>query len=141
MLRTAQLRCRMVQKAPSRSSALFRPLDRSQLCRGVQYRIFTTGGGPLNKQNVNKLQSDKKTAPGTPNVVGVQTTQKNNAIENVKPASKKPDEIGENNITAKQQRKVDWAIMKEMAKYLWPKVSRISLRKDSIQAMLTLSVI
>jgi ABC transporter ATM len=31
----------------------------------------------------------------------------------------------------KEQRKVDWAIMKEMAKYLWPKVHRLSLSSNA----------
>ncbi|KAH8701849.1 putative ABC iron exporter Atm1 [Talaromyces proteolyticus] len=34
---------------------------------------------------------------------------------------KKGDLLGESIVTSKEQRKADWAIMKEMAKYLWPK--------------------
>jgi ABC transporter ATM len=47
-----------------------------------------------------------------------------------KPADAKPDSMPKANntllveqtITNKEQRKADWAIMKEMARYLWPKV-------------------
>jgi hypothetical protein len=37
-------------------------------------------------------------------------------------AAKKKDLLGETAMGNKEQRKADWAIMKEMAKYLWPKV-------------------
>jgi len=30
--------------------------------------------------------------------------------------------LGESTVTSAEQRKADWAIMKEMTKYLWPKV-------------------
>ena len=32
------------------------------------------------------------------------------------------DLLGEQKVSNKEQRKADWAILKEMAKYLWPKV-------------------
>lgn len=37
-------------------------------------------------------------------------------------ATKKKDLLSEASMGVKEQRKADWAIMKEMAKYLWPKV-------------------
>jgi len=37
-------------------------------------------------------------------------------------SAKNADLLAEKTITDKEQRKVDWAIIKEMAKYLWPKV-------------------
>lgn len=40
-------------------------------------------------------------------------------------ATKKKDLLGEASIGNKEQRKADWAIMKEMAKYLWPKVRTV----------------
>jgi ABC transporter ATM len=30
--------------------------------------------------------------------------------------------LSESTVANKEQRKADWAIMREMAKYLWPKV-------------------
>lgn len=38
-------------------------------------------------------------------------------------AAAKKDLLSETTVGKKEQRKADWAIMKEMAKYLWPKVS------------------
>lgn len=35
---------------------------------------------------------------------------------------KAPDLLGEQTVSNKEQRKADWAIMKEMSRYLWPKV-------------------
>ena len=47
----------------------------------------------------------------------------------VQPVSAKPQDVSksdgilsEQTISNKEQRKVDWAIIKEMARYLWPKV-------------------
>ena len=40
-----------------------------------------------------------------------------------KPKNKKPDVLAQASLSTTEQRKADWAIMKEMAKYLWPKVS------------------
>ena len=37
-------------------------------------------------------------------------------------STKKGDLLGETTLGNKAQRKADWAIMKEMSKYLWPKV-------------------
>ena len=36
---------------------------------------------------------------------------------------KQPEALSEVLLSNKEQRKADWVIMKEMAKYLWPKVS------------------
>jgi ABC transporter ATM len=36
----------------------------------------------------------------------------------------KKELLNEGAIANKEQRKADWAIMREMAKYLWPKVMR-----------------
>lgn len=37
-------------------------------------------------------------------------------------ASKKTSLLAEVELTTKEQRKADWGIIKEMSKYLWPKV-------------------
>ncbi|KAI9830236.1 MAG: Iron-sulfur clusters transporter atm1, mitochondrial [Sarea resinae] len=60
--------------------------------------------------------------------------QKNESLESVKPETvqkpavlkgtggPKPDQLlAEQTVSNKEQRKADWAIMKEMAQYLWPK--------------------
>jgi ATP-binding cassette, subfamily B (MDR/TAP), member 7 len=44
------------------------------------------------------------------------------STQNAKIASnKRKDVLAETTVTNKEQRKADWVIMKEMAKYLWPK--------------------
>ena len=45
-------------------------------------------------------------------------------VANTKPNGepKAPDLLGEQTVSNKEQRKADWAIMKEMSRYLWPKV-------------------
>lgn len=67
-----------------------------------------------------------------------QIPQKAELPESVKPESvqpappPKPDGapktdslLAEQTVSNKEQRKADWAIMKEMSRYLWPKVSQI----------------
>lgn len=39
-------------------------------------------------------------------------------------AQKRYSLLAEQNASDKEQRKADWAIMKEMSRYLWPKVGR-----------------
>lgn len=36
--------------------------------------------------------------------------------------------MSEKTVSNKEQRKADWAIMKEMSRYLWPKVSPVTTR-------------
>lgn len=47
-------------------------------------------------------------------------TQQSKEAANAKAAKK--ELLGESTQANKEQRKADWAIMREMAKYLWPKV-------------------
>ncbi|RPB25735.1 iron-sulfur cluster transporter ATM1 [Terfezia boudieri ATCC MYA-4762] len=42
-------------------------------------------------------------------------------LDDLKYKTKKPDVLAQASLSTKEQRKEDWAIMKEMAKYLWPK--------------------
>lgn len=64
-----------------------------------------------------------------------QSPQKPEPLESIKPETlQKIDNVGfseapnkdsllaEQNVSNKEQRKADWAIMKEMSRYLWPKV-------------------
>lgn len=67
-----------------------------------------------------------------------QTPSKSEASESVKPESVQPAAppksdgapktdslLAEQTVSNKEQRKADWAIMKEMSRYLWPKVSHV----------------
>lgn len=59
--------------------------------------------------------------PTTPNANPKPAVQKNVLPGNLGKIAAKPKEDVKTN---REQRKADWAIMKEMAKYLWPKVSK-----------------
>ena len=76
-----------------------------------------------------------RTTPIPPHAVGSPTPSKADSVENIKPeAVQKPLDaksdgapktdvlLTEQTVSNKEQRKADWAIMKEMAQYLWPKV-------------------
>ncbi len=67
-----------------------------------------------------------------------QTFSRTDPLENVKPETvQKPSNgrphtepmtdalLSEQTVSNKEQRKADWAIMKEMSRYLWPKVCQI----------------
>ena len=84
-------------------------------CRGSQLRIFTSSQSPLRKQAQGDKKADLKTATTTAAAQDQKTTQ--NAT-----ATNKKDLLSETSVGVKEQRKADWAIMNEMAKYLWPKV-------------------
>ena len=59
------------------------------------------------------------------------TDPKTNDPKNATAAPKK-DLLSEAMMGKSEQRKADWAIMKEMAKYLWPKVMRLGLCRDRL---------
>lgn len=83
-----------------------------------QFRIFTSHQGPLRAQVSEDKTAEKKT---TTTAAGTPATPESKDSKNAT-ATKKTDLLSEATMGAKEQRKADWAIMKEMAKYLWPKV-------------------
>lgn len=101
-----------------------RPTPWKNAYYGSQFRIFTSSQNPLRRQVAGDKTAEQKTAttnaPAAANAVQDQKT-----IQNAK-TTKKNDLLSEATVGNKEQRKADWAIMKEMAKYLWPKVRRIS---------------
>ena len=75
---------------------------------------------------------------GSNDAVRIQKTAGSEAAESIKPESVhknhfiKADEapktdalLAEQTVSNKEQRKADWAILKEMARYIWPKVPKI----------------
>jgi ATP-binding cassette, subfamily B (MDR/TAP), member 7 len=87
--------------------------------RDNPFRIFTTRGGlsdEADKDGLSPQQIYKKAKAqvvnGTPG-----PDQKAPAAS----INKKKDVLADTSISNKEQRKADWAIMKEMVKYLWPK--------------------
>lgn len=92
----------------------------------TQLRIFTTGGPLYNQSTDGKDPTSVKlgstavpTASQFANAEGAQPPKEGS---NGKTTEKK-DLFSESSKASKEQRKADWAIMREMAKYLWPKVT------------------
>ncbi|KAL2216168.1 P-loop containing nucleoside triphosphate hydrolase protein [Thermoascus aurantiacus ATCC 26904] len=124
LLRAARSPC---WRAPRRLTdprfVLVRSSQRASFGDGNQLRIFTTTGA-WRRQDTGDASSKQKP-------VDVATTKASRladaqAAETQKGAAaaksaKDADLLAEKTITNKEQRKVDWAIIKEMAKYLWPK--------------------
>ena len=83
------------------------------------------------------------------NTQNTQNTQNPETLESIKPETlqkidtarssggqKKDSLLAEQNVSNKEQRKADWAIMKEMSRYLWPKVGGHTMRSFS-QCLIT----
>ncbi|KAF7594353.1 Iron-sulfur clusters transporter atm1, mitochondrial [Aspergillus hancockii] len=101
-------------------SAVPRTTPRIPTCHGVQLRLFSTGKGLLNKNVTPDPTSQRKTpSPDSP-PAPPSPVQKTKNVQNAVGTPKK-DLLSETTVAGKEQRKADWAIMKEMAKYLWPK--------------------
>ncbi|KAJ5606448.1 hypothetical protein N7510_009229 [Penicillium lagena] len=88
-----------------------------------QLRVFTSNGGPLRKDVKDSDSPSAKSSRASTSPVSrlaaaelVQTSKEGDG----KTATKKTL-LNESAMGTKEQRKADWAIMKEMAKYLWPK--------------------
>jgi ABC transporter ATM len=85
--------------------------------------VFTSDGNPLrNKSTENKDQTS--TTAGTSTQAPAQLASAN-IVQTPKDGdakTPKKDLLSEPMAANKEQRKADWAIMREMAKYLWPKV-------------------
>lgn len=80
-----------------------------------QLRIFTTNGSSLRKRVSQDTTPDQKLAGS------VTTSVQKPKDDEKKGSAKKGDLLSETTLGNKAQRKADWAIMKEMSKYLWPK--------------------
>ena len=98
----------------------------------TQLRTFTSSQGPCRNQLPGTTTPEQKEA--NPNALPVspitnpKVTATPKDAKNAKVAAAKKDPfLSEATVGAKEQRKADWAIMKEMAKYLWPKVGEFWL--------------
>jgi hypothetical protein len=85
------------------------------------------------KQDTNRSQQAWKVSngslpkPGVSESIKPESLQKKDSI-----TSQKQDPLlAEQTVSNKEQRKADWAIMKEMSQYLWPKVG-LNLKTNSI---------
>ncbi|KAJ5971866.1 ABC transporter integral membrane type 1 [Penicillium vulpinum] len=98
---------------------------RSTRLNGTHLRAFTSNNNSLWSQSTeNKDHATAKATPiSTPapsQLANANIIKKPEESGNAKTPPKK-DILSESIAGKKEQRKADWAIMKEMAKYLWPK--------------------
>ncbi|CAG8343561.1 unnamed protein product [Penicillium nalgiovense] len=103
---------------------------RSTRLNGTHLRAFTSNNNPLwSKSTENKDQVVRATPTSTPTPSQLATAnviQKPEDSGNAKTPPKK-DLLSEPMTGKQEQRKADWAIMKEMAKYLWPKILNVEI--------------
>lgn len=98
---------------------------------GSQHRRFTAATALRNKPSDTKTPKNEK-KDGSPVSIPALTPIAS-ASGALKAEGSKPNDtpkkelLSESAKANKEQRKADWAIMREMAKYLWPKVRRIDL--------------
>lgn len=91
----------------------------------TQLRIFATSGSLYNQSTDGKDPTSTK--PGSAAVPTASQFANPEGVQQAKEGSDgkttaKKDLLSEYNKANKEQRKADWAIMREMTKYLWPKV-------------------
>lgn len=126
LLRTAQLHYRVAHRNLSWSRVRLSGQPGQGLYRHEGACCAFTTWGKLSKEQPGDAL--KKTARSSKGIAQSATDKVRNAGEKEiaspsNPGNKKPGTLlSETTVTSKEQRKVDWAIMKEMAKYLWPKV-------------------
>lgn len=116
--RAVRSSCGRLPQRPRGLYGLARISNQNQLrilttSRSLQDGQKTTGAPPLQpKQASIATDTTKGDVPGVQKLVA-----------ETKPAPKKTEDIlNTSAATNKEQRKADWAIMKDLAKYLWPKV-------------------
>ncbi|KAL2840573.1 P-loop containing nucleoside triphosphate hydrolase protein [Aspergillus pseudoustus] len=83
--------------------------------RGAQVRTYSTQKQPEN----NTPRAGKKPAADLPSSSAKSVSPSTQNTQNA--TATKKDLLSESAVANKEQRKADWAIMREMAKYLWPK--------------------
>lgn len=126
LLRTAQSHYRSAHRNLSWSRVHLPSRSGQGLHRyGGACCTFTTKGRLLKEEYVDAVERSAQSSKGI--ILSATDKVRSAGEKDVTAASesrnKKPAALlSETTVTSKEQRKVDWAIMKEMAKYLWPKV-------------------
>ncbi|KAK2802805.1 Iron-sulfur clusters transporter atm1, mitochondrial [Emmonsiellopsis sp. PD_5] len=130
LLRTLPARCRIASpKSYGHASfALSQPARLARPTYGGQLRVFTSNGSPSRGPNPEQPPLNNKSpavpessAPDATKTAGQTTIQKTTKDEGDAKSKTKAGLLDDTSVNIKQQRKADWAIMREMAKYLWPK--------------------
>ncbi|GAB7347474.1 hypothetical protein MBLNU459_g4387t1 [Dothideomycetes sp. NU459] len=98
---------------------LLQPLARVGTCQRTTrpaVRVFTTS--PWRRKDDGAVRTvQRETKAETPESIKPESIQKQNPVA----PTKQPSLLAEQTVTNKEQRKADWAIIKDMARYLWPK--------------------
>lgn len=126
LLRAARSPCwRTPGRFPLTTNTVPRSTPWATAYHGAQLRVFTSNR-VWRKQESGDTSPDRKSASlnsaPAARLANVEVIQKQNDTKNAT-SMKKNDLLSEATVGRKEQRKADWAIMREMAKYLWPKVS------------------
>ncbi|GAW13403.1 Iron-sulfur clusters transporter atm1, mitochondrial [Xylariales sp. No.14919] len=94
------------------------PPTSSQPFQGSIRRVLTTSQWLLQRPQLGKLDRPRLHNAPKSATFGSYTKGKQ---ENKKPGSAQKDPLAVDDKSAQEQRKADWAIMRQMAHYLWPK--------------------
>ncbi|KAI0534754.1 transporter ATM1 precursor [Xylaria digitata] len=108
--------------SPSRStlshSFIYPPTTPSQLFRGSLRRLLTTPQCILRRPQPGQLERPRLHNTSKSATFGSYAKGKQ---EEKKPGKSQKDPLAVDDKSVQEQRKADWAIMKQMAHYLWPK--------------------
>lgn len=123
--RAVRSSCGRLPQRPRGLYGLARISNQNQLrilttSRSLRDNQKTTGASPLQSKTASIATDTTNKGDGS----GV---QKLVAEANSTPKKKTEDILNTSAATNKEQRKADWAIMKDLAKYLWPKVWGLSI--------------
>lgn len=93
------------------------------------YRFFTHAS----TSRYSKISPESKPLVQQPSPTGSPETLLSRGVPDVTNSKSSgvpqaPDLLAEQTVSNKQQRKADWAIMKEMSRYLWPSVRKARVR-------------
>lgn len=105
----ASVRSRFVNPIPYRSY----PVLANHCSRAFHRSAFSQQEARLQTQEPAKVNASEGVKP--------ESVQKSQDAQAETTAGKKVGLLSEATVSSKEQRKADWAIMKEMATYLWPK--------------------
>ena len=115
-LSSRDLYCRKLCIGPRCAPTFSRPFG---LAVPVQRQIYTRFASYQRQDVKDRAKASLTAKSESPESIKPETLQK---PASTLPQHPKPNDfLGEQTVSNKEQRKADWAIMKEMSKYLWPK--------------------
>ncbi|EEH09151.1 iron-sulfur clusters transporter atm1 [Histoplasma capsulatum G186AR] len=111
------------------------PLRLSRTHSRAPFRVFSSRGNALGKETTQDHFSERKSLPASQSLEAQApkaASQRNDIRQNPQDGGnaipkQKAEFLNDSTVNIKEQRKADWAIMKEMAKYLWPKILNVQV--------------